>query len=69
MFAADAGTIAPTKHTEHSIQTIGFIGTSGLMSHGMAKNLRCCTHLAESLNLPSPVEAQEQLTGARLVAR
>lgn len=35
----------------------------------MAKNLRCCTHLAESLNLPSPVEAQEQLTGARLVAR
>jgi len=33
------------------------------------KDLRYYTHLAESLNVPSLVEAQEQLTGARIVRR
>jgi 3-hydroxyisobutyrate dehydrogenase-like beta-hydroxyacid dehydrogenase len=52
------------------MQTIGFIGASGLMGHGIAKNLRANGHpQAESLNVPSLVEAQQQITGTRMVAR
>ena len=47
-----------SRHThtqDTTMQPIGFIGASGLMGHGIAKNLR--------------VEAQEPLTGTPIVAR
>ena len=50
---------------------LGFIGASGLMGHGMAKNLLARGHaLGHGKKfVPALVEAQEQLTGARIVGR
>jgi len=43
--ADDAGRMAPTQSTSDTdMQTIGFIGASGMMGHGIAKNLRAKGH-------------------------